>query len=100
VACAALAESASPAARKHAVKLATELKDLAMGRILAARTAPPEETLDGELGLTPRSPVVITLMALTGVLFAIHAARLVAIVALAYKRPAEVTISEGGVHVH
>lgn len=100
VACAALAESLSPAARNLAGKLATELKDQAMVRILAARTAPPEETLAGELGLTPRGPVLTALMAVTGILFAVHAVRIVARVALAYKSPTELTISESGVHVH
>jgi hypothetical protein len=100
VGCAALAESTSPAARKQAAKLATELKDQAMGRILSARTPSPEETLVGEMTMAPRGPVATTALALTGILFALHAARLVARVALAYKRPAEVTISESGVHVH
>ncbi len=100
VACAALAESASPTARKLAEKLATELKDQAMGRILAARAAPPEETIEGELGVTPRGPVVTTLLAVTGALFVIHAVLLLAHVALAFKRPTELTISPSGVHVH
>jgi hypothetical protein len=104
VACAALAESTSPPARKLAAKLATELKDQAMARILATPTpeqsSPPEETLQGELGMTPRGPIVTTLFAVSGVLFVVHALRLVARVALAYKRPTELTISESGVHVH
>ncbi|MGO8993946.1 MAG: hypothetical protein ACLQVI_11495 [Polyangiaceae bacterium] len=100
VACAALAESSSPVANKHAVKLAAELKDQAMGRILAARNPPPEETLDGELGMTPRGPVATTALALTGILFVLHATRLVARLALAYKRPAELTVSASGVHIH
>jgi hypothetical protein len=82
------------------VKLATELKDPAMGRILAARTPPPEESLEGELGMVPRGPVATTALAVTGILFAIHAVRLVARLALAYKRPAELTVSASGVHIH
>jgi hypothetical protein len=101
VACAALAESVSPAARKHAVKLATELKDQAMGRILStARTPPPEETLEGELGMAPRGAAATTALAVTGLLFLFHAVRLVARIALAYKRPAELTVSASGVHIH
>ena len=100
VACAALAESSSPAARKQAEKLATELKDQAMARILAARAAAPEETLAGELGVAPRGPVLTTFLALTGLLFAAHAVVLLARVGLAFKCPTEVTISESGVHVH
>ena len=100
VGCAALAESTSPSARKQAAKLATDLKDPALARILAARAPAPEETLDGELAMAPRGPVATTALALTGVLFAIHAVRLVARLALAYKRPAELTLSEAGVHVY
>src|SRR4029079_16988903 len=40
-----------------------------------------------------------TVLALTGILFAIHAARLFARVALAYRVPAEVSLSESGVRV-
>jgi hypothetical protein len=100
VACAALAESVSPAARKLAARLVTELKDQAMTRILAARSSPPEETLQGELGMTPRGPILTTLLAVTGILFVVHALRLIARIALAYKRPTELTVSESGIHVH
>ena len=54
----------------------------------------------GELGVTPRGPAATTALALTGILFVLHAVRLVARLALAYKRPAELTVSESGVHIH
>jgi hypothetical protein len=100
VACAALAESASPAARAQAVKLAGELKDPAMLRIVAARAPAPEETLDGELATSPRGPFATTALAFTGILFAMHTLRLIARLALAYQRPAEITVSASGIHIH
>jgi len=55
----------------------------------------------GELAPAPRGPVATGLLAFTGILFVAHAARLVGRWVLAYRRPAEVTLSEdGGVRVH
>jgi hypothetical protein len=45
----------------------------------------------------PRGPVLTTILALTGILFVMHAVRLVARLALAYRRPAEVSLSDAGV---
>jgi hypothetical protein len=54
----------------------------------------------GELAPAPRGPVATGLLAFTGILFVTHAARLVGRWALAYRRPAEITLSEdGGVRV-
>jgi hypothetical protein len=99
VGCVALAESPSPVAKKHATALATDLKDATLTRVLAGKSV-REETVRGELGLTPRGPVATTAMALTGILFAIHGARLVARFALAYKCPAELTLSATGARLH
>ncbi len=58
------------------------------------------EPLRGQMAPTPRGPVATTLLALTGVLLVAHAARLFGRVALAYKTPAEVVLSDdGGVRV-
>jgi hypothetical protein len=55
----------------------------------------------GELAPAPRGPVATGLLAFTGILFIAHAARLVGRWVLAYRRPAEITLSEdGGVRVH
>jgi hypothetical protein len=55
----------------------------------------------GELMPAPRGPVVTAILALTGVLLVVRAARLLARVALAYRRPAELTMADdGGVSVH
>jgi hypothetical protein len=58
-----------------------------------------EVRLEGEAVAAPRGPVVTAILALSGILFAIHAVRFVARVALAYRRPAEVSLSETGVRV-
>lgn len=79
---------------------------------LAARLLPGEKSaapagttamtpVVGELAPAPRGPVATGLLAFTGILFVVHAARLVGRWVLAYKRPAEITLSEdGGVRVH
>ena len=55
----------------------------------------------GEMMPAPRGPVVTVLMAVTGVLLVVRGARLVARVALAYRQPAELVLSEdGGLRVH
>ena len=98
--CAALVSSTSASATKHVASLATEVKDRAFARVLGGKAAAaPGETLHGELAIAPRGPVVTALLAFTGILFVMHAAQLVAKLALAYKRPAEVTFSETGVRV-
>jgi len=60
----------------------------------------PAEPLLGEMTPAPRGPLTTALLALTGVLLVAHAARLFGRIALAYKTPAEVALSDdGGVRV-
>jgi hypothetical protein len=67
---------------------------------VAPASGPPAEPLRGQMAPTPRGPVATTVLALTGILLVAHAARLFGRVALAYKTPAEVVLSEdGGVRV-
>ncbi len=104
VGCAALALSASAAAAKHATVLASELRDRAMSRVLAGRKesvvgVPTEEKITGEMLPTPRGPIATAALALTGLLFLLHAARLIGKLAFAYKRPAEVTLSDDSVRI-
>ncbi len=55
----------------------------------------------GELTPAPRGPLATGLLAFTGILFVVHAARLLGRWVLAYRRPAEITLSDdGGVRVH
>ena len=101
VGCAALAASGSDKAKALCADLASEVKDPVLLRVLATgeSTMSEEVRLEGELVAAPRGPVVTTILAFTGLLFAIHAVRLVAKLALAYKRPAEVSLSASGVRV-
>jgi hypothetical protein len=62
---------------------------------------PKELRVVGEMMPAPRGPVLTTLMALTGVLLVVRGARLFARLALSYRKPAELVVSEdGGVRVH
>jgi hypothetical protein len=100
--CAALAASESTTARKIATELAPRLHDATLVRLLGATADAPlrEVRLEGEAVAAPRGPVVTAILALTGLLFAMHTLRLVARFALAYKRPTEVSLSEAGVRMH
>lgn len=96
----ALAMSTSKVAAKQAVSLALEARDPALARALAVAVAKSEPTsLKGELATAPRGPVLTTVLGLTGLLFAIHAVSLFMRVALAFRRPAEILLSDEGVRV-
>ena len=99
--CAALAASESAAARRVAAELAPRLHDATLVRLLGATAEAPlrEVRLEGEAVSAPRGPVLTAILALTGILFAMHALRLIARFALAYRRPAEVSLSETGVRM-
>jgi hypothetical protein len=101
VACAALAASGAAKAKTLCEDLSNEVKDPVLLRVLATGEgiAPEEVRLEGELLSSPRGHVATTLLAFSGILFAIHAVQLLARLALAYRRPAEVSLSESGVRV-
>jgi hypothetical protein len=104
VGCAAIALSSSEAAVKQATRLAEELKDAACKRVVGAAAAKAkrqeaDERISGEMVPAPRGPLATAALAFTGILFALHAARLLARLALAYKRPTEITLSESGVRI-
>jgi hypothetical protein len=105
VGCAALALSRAPAAGKLAATLAAEVHDRKLARVLGVRTASGDdaEPIVGEFGDVPRGRVATALLAMTGVLLALHVARLFGKIALAYRRPAEVLMlgngQAGGVRV-
>lgn len=96
VGAAAIAASSSRVAKKLAARLRREVTDrwvkAALGREEGA-------VLDGELGPSPRSPIVTAMLAVTGLLFLSAGARAFAKVALALKRPATVTFSPLGVEI-
>jgi hypothetical protein len=99
--CAALAASASEKAEALCRSLERDLSDPVLRRVVAVRTSGSlrDVRFAGELTPAPRGPIATTLLAFTGILFVIHAVRVIARVALAYRRPAEVTLSDAGVRV-
>jgi hypothetical protein len=101
VAAVALASSRTKGAARQASALATEVRDRRLGRVLGGGIGgEPVEPVVGEMASPPRGPVATALLAMTGLLFLGHAVRLLGRVALAYKKPAEVTLSDdGGVRV-
>ncbi|WP_146653327.1 hypothetical protein [Labilithrix luteola] len=101
VGCAALAGSQTSDSRRLVGELAGVTKDPVVLRILAAGEAASgvEVRLEGEATAPPRGPVSTTILALTGILFVVHAVRLVARVALAYRRPSELVLSHDGVRM-
>jgi hypothetical protein len=101
VGCAALASSGSAKAKRLCGSLSREVKDPVLLRVLATgeHATPEEVRLEGEWLPAPRGPIVTTLLAFSGLLFAIYIVRVVARAALAYKRPTEVSLSEQGIRV-
>ena len=101
VGAAALASSQSDAAKKIASDLAQHLNDPSLARVVGSSAAAStgELLLEGEMVAAPRGFVVTTILAMTGILFVVHAARIAARLALAYRRPTEVSLSEEGVRV-
>jgi hypothetical protein len=101
VAAVALTASRSKGAMRQATALAAEVRDRKLGRVLAAGAVrEPVEPVVGEMAPAPRNAAMTALLAMTGILLVVQAARLLGRVALAYKKPAEVTLSEdGGVRV-
>ena len=98
--CTALSLSTSKIAKKKFEDLAQTAADPAL-RVLAMPTMVESqvEKFSGELESPPRSAVATTLLAFTGILFVMHAARLIGRLALAYRAPAEVTFSRQSVLV-
>jgi hypothetical protein len=101
----ALASSDAPAAIKQAAALAAEVGDRKLARVLTGRASSgePIEPLVGEMAPAPRGLVATALLAVSGVLLVVHAARLFGRVVLAYKKPAQVDLlndgNAGGVRV-
>jgi hypothetical protein len=96
----ALRSSSSAAAAREAARLATRVKDPAVADVLRREAeAPPAPELHGELAPAPRSAVATVLLALTGILFVSASIRALLRVALAYRRPADVTLTATSVRV-
>ncbi len=56
--------------------------------------------IEGDVERGPRAAWLTTLLALTGLLFVMHAVRLVARFALRYRRSGELTLEGGHLHIH
>ncbi len=99
----ALAGSSAKSAEYHASLLARDVSDRTLARVLGVSPGvvrKPLEPLRGEMAPPPRGPWATSVLALTGLLFALQAARLFGRVVLAYKRPAEILLLEdGGIRV-
>ncbi len=98
LACAILASATSKAAQ--VARAACTPSDPLLARILEDSSGKVEETrIEGELTAAPRSPVATFFLAITGILLVVSLVRLFGRVALSYKRPAELWISERGIRV-
>jgi hypothetical protein len=93
---AALASSPTEAAARRAAALAVEARDRKLTRVLRGRGPglSKETPIACEMAPVPRGPFATTLLALTGALLAMHVARLFGRFALAYRRPAEIALTE------
>ncbi len=100
IACSAIASSSSTAAASARSNL--RLRDPLLARIVDGSNATEsgeKVELSGELLPAPRGAIATTLLALTGLLFVMHAWRAVLKLALVYRKPAEITLSARGVRI-
>jgi hypothetical protein len=109
----ALASSSSPTASKLASQLATKVHDDKLSYVLTrrpedrARASAGEVASDhggvlvGEMAPRPRTWLATTLLGLTGISLVLNVTRVLCRVAFAYRKPAELALSEdGGLRVH
>jgi hypothetical protein len=101
LACASLGGSSAPKARELCRTLCRELRDPVLVKLLTVRPegTPSALKLDGEFVSAERGPFLTSLLAFTGILFAVHAASAAARLVLRFRRPAEVTLTESGILV-
>jgi hypothetical protein len=94
----ALGSSHAQAASKQAAALANEARDRKLVRVLGLREPAGEsmEPIVGEMVPAPRGPVATALLGLSGVLLALYLGRLFGRIALAYKKPAQITLLDSG----
>jgi hypothetical protein len=96
-----LAAQRSEAARAAAAELAARTADPTVRALLSAPSAAEDapSRLAGELTPGPHGSVGVTLLALTGILFLLRVTRLLARLALGFKQPAELRLSERGLEI-
>jgi hypothetical protein len=97
----ALATSTSDSAKRHVAALSVEARDPKLRRALVGggAAAATDETIAGEMASAPRRPWTTAVLAVFGILLAVHAVRFFARIALAYRRPAEVLLSATAVRI-
>lgn len=98
-AAAALRAAGSPAARSAAAAVAARVRDPLARALLGAEALSGHASLDGELTLPPRGPLLTATLAVTLILPLIHLIRLVAKLALSYKHPASVKLGPQGLEL-
>jgi hypothetical protein len=100
---AAMRESTSETARTEAEALGADVRDPIVKALLLSPVATEvtagdgAPALAGEVVAPPRGPVALFLLGVTGILAAVHVARLVGRVVLRYRRPAELRVTAKGV---
>lgn len=100
VAASLLVSSNNDKAKERRSELASAVRWPVLARVLGASGATQAlSELRGELAPIPRGPVATFFLGLTGWLVVSHIARLIARVALQYRRPAEVRVTAKGVVV-
>lgn len=100
IAAAALAASASPVAREEAKSLSTTAQDPVLQALLAQAARSGEgASASGEMIPAPRGPVALVLMAITGLLLIVPAARWFGRIFLRYRAPAELRLSSSSITV-
>jgi hypothetical protein len=99
VTAAALGGSSSPSARAEAKALATDVRDPVVRALLREAGEPGTAAAAGELVPPPKGPVVLVLMAVTGLLVLVPLVRLFGRIVLRYRCPAEMRVSQKGVTV-
>jgi hypothetical protein len=99
VVAAALGASGSTAARTGARALAVDARDPVLRALLHEAREPGAAAAAGELVPPPRGPVVLALMAVTGLLVILPLARVFGRLVLRYRCPAEMRVSQKGVTV-
>ncbi len=111
IAASALHESDSAVARSEERALADDARDpivralLTQGTTVVTAAVPagtegPATLVIGEIVPAPRGPVALIVLGFTGILAIMHLGRLLAQVALRYRRPAELRVTPKGLVIH
>lgn len=98
VAAAAMSASTSATARAAASDAATETGSALVRSVLEAHRGAGADAagMSGEISPAPRGPALTILLACTGILLVARVARVIGRLALAYRRPASVSVDERG----